>query len=99
MVRPSSKWLLLPLLGLAGCSALLGIDDHDLAGEAGSGDDGAFDAGVGREAGPYSATGGIRSTAPSPSVDGGARLVAGAFELGARTCNALGTCVTGGLVP
>jgi hypothetical protein len=50
--------------------------------------------------GTYRTTGGIRSTGALPLPgDGGIRLVAGGFEIGTRTCNAAGLCVTGGIVP
>jgi hypothetical protein len=49
--------------------------------------------------GTYRATGGIRSTAPVPSGDAGIHLVSGGFELGTRSCNDAGMCVTGGIVP
>jgi hypothetical protein len=49
--------------------------------------------------GTYRTTGGIRSTTfPFPG-DGGIRIVAGGFEIGRRTCNQAGLCVTGGIVP
>lgn len=44
-------------------------------------------------------SGGIRSSAPSPVGGSGIRLVAGGFELGSRTCDGAGLCVTGGIVP
>ena len=49
--------------------------------------------------GTFRTTGGIRSTAPSPVEDAGIFLVSGGFELGTRTCNDAGVCVTGGIVP
>jgi hypothetical protein len=50
--------------------------------------------------GTYRTTGGILSTAPTPVAgDGGIRLVSGGFELGARSCDEAGVCVTGGIVP
>lgn len=50
--------------------------------------------------GTYLVTGGVRSTVPAPAPDAGAvHLVAGGFEVGARTCTAQGVCVTGGIVP
>ena len=51
--------------------------------------------------GSFRTTGGIRSTSPvaASAADGGARLVSGGFEFGARTCGAQGSCVTGGIVP
>jgi len=50
--------------------------------------------------GTYRTTGGILSTVASPvAADGGIHLVSGGFELGARSCDEAGVCVTGGLVP
>jgi hypothetical protein len=50
--------------------------------------------------GTYRTTGGIRSTGALPLPgDAGIRLVAGGFEIGTRTCNPAGLCVTGGIVP
>jgi hypothetical protein len=49
--------------------------------------------------GTYRTTGGIRSTAPAPPGDAGIRLVSGGFELGMRSCDEAGVCVTGGIVP
>jgi hypothetical protein len=158
MVMRHSVPVFVLAVGLAGCNAVLGIDDHPLApavtsDEAGTG---PAESGVPEAAAPHAdlpeagsdsaagctagdlrcsgntpqkcvggswqdqpacggatpvcsngvcgsfrATGGIRSTAPvaASAADGGARLVSGGFELGTRTCNAQGTCVTGGIVP
>jgi hypothetical protein len=50
--------------------------------------------------GTYRTTGGIVSTVASPvAADAGIHLVSGGFELGARSCDEAGMCVTGGLVP
>jgi hypothetical protein len=49
--------------------------------------------------GSYRTTGGIRSTAPARYGDGGITLVSGGFEVGTRTCDEAGICVTGGIVP
>jgi hypothetical protein len=75
---------------LAGCDAILGIQSHELA--PGSSEGGADGGGA------LHVTGGIRSTGVAAG-DAGIRLVAGGFELGTRTCNDAGVCVTGGIVP
>jgi hypothetical protein len=49
--------------------------------------------------GAFRTMGGIVSTAPVPLADGGLRLVSGGFEIGTRTCDQAGVCVTGGIVP
>jgi hypothetical protein len=49
--------------------------------------------------GIYRSTGGIRSTAPSPATGAGIHLASGGFELGVRSCEEAGVCVTGGIVP
>ena len=49
--------------------------------------------------GTLTLNGGIRTTAPIPAGGGAIRLVAGGFELGPRSCDAAGLCVTGGIVP
>jgi hypothetical protein len=47
--------------------------------------------------GTYRSIGGIRSTVPTGG--GGVRLASGGFELGTRSCDEAGVCVTGGIVP
>lgn len=140
---------------VAGCNAILGIDDHPLAPDAGgptsdaaapdvqatpdapsppadAGPDGAPACAPGEAScsgntvqtcvdgqwkpgvacsgatpicsngvcGTFRTAGGLRSTAPTtPAADGGVQLRAGGFELGARTCDARGLCVRGGVVP
>jgi hypothetical protein len=123
--------VLLPfVLGLAGCEAILGIQDPELAPESGAlSDSGVCAAGslvcsgntpqrcvVGSwqnltpcggvtptcsngVCGTFRTTGGIRSSAPVPLADGGVHLVSGGFELGPRTCDHTGVCLTGGIVP
>ena len=49
--------------------------------------------------GSYRSTGGIRSTVLAGAADAGIYLVFGGFEMGARSCNQAGVCVTGGIVP
>ncbi len=50
--------------------------------------------------GTFRTTGGLRSVAPvAAGADAGIRLVSGGFELGTRSCDEAGVCVTGGLVP
>jgi hypothetical protein len=54
---------------------------------------------LGGGSGTRTLSGGIRSTAPIPTGGGAIHLAAGGFELGPRSCDAAGLCVTGGIVP
>lgn len=49
--------------------------------------------------GSYRLTGGITSTTAFGGDAGAVHVVAGGFELGSRSCNAQGVCVSGGIVP